>query len=217
LFKGPWPISESNKPKLAPQSGLSDACQLLDSCSLRGGRVGHAPVRLHHGSSVSSPLPCVRTSLGMVEQLSDRPSSSPAPPSVPFRSFSRASSSFRSSSPRPPLPSGGASPNRGYALSPSRPRASPPLPHHAPSPTRARRATSRRQRHRPLQPPPCLLARVARGPRTVAGHAAGGHRCALPSRSSRAAPPPPVSRRPIFPLAGARFPPPSIPVLAVGR
>jgi hypothetical protein len=98
LFKSPWPKSESNKPKLAPQSGLSDACQLLDSCSLRGGRGGHAPVRLHHGSRVSSPLPCVRASLSLVEQLSDRPSSSPAPLqslSAPSRAQARASEARR--------------------------------------------------------------------------------------------------------------------------
>jgi hypothetical protein len=31
------------------------------------------------------------------------------------------------------------------------------------------------------KPPPCVRARMARGPWTVAGHATGGHRCAAPA------------------------------------
>jgi hypothetical protein len=51
---------------------------LFDSCPLRGGRGGHATVHFHHGHHASSSLSCVRASLGVVEHLSDRPSSSPS-------------------------------------------------------------------------------------------------------------------------------------------
>jgi hypothetical protein len=83
-----------------------------------------------------------------------------------------------------------------------------PRPRAVPSYPRHRRSVAE-PRLRPAaaaKPLPCVLARVARGPRTATGHAAGGHRCALPPRSSRAAPPPPSSRRPAFPLAGDRLP-----------
>jgi hypothetical protein len=43
-----------------------------------------------------------------------------------------------------------------------------------------------------------LPARVASGPRAVAGHAVGGHMCDSPPRSSRAAHPPPASHRSAF-------------------
>jgi hypothetical protein len=48
-------------------------------------------------------------------------------------------------------------------------------------------------------------ARVARGPQTAGGHAAGGHRCASPPCSSRAAPPP-CSSRAAPPPSGRRQP-----------
>jgi hypothetical protein len=114
----------------------------------------------------------------------------PSPPSIPFRSFSRASSSFRSSPPRPPLPSGGAPPSRCCALPPSQPSMSPPSPRHAPPRARACPGSRSPEHLAAGADAAAPSVHVVRRPRYTSGRASTAHGCGWTSWSSSHHPPP---------------------------